>query len=296
MSVPRSLLPLAASALLLLAACSSDGSDAATTTTKAPSSASTTTAKGSSTTADAGATTTAGGASDDALQILVSNDDGYSAEGISTLVDALRTLDDVQVTVVAPLGQRSGTGGKTTPGALKVSDVKLKSGYAAKAVDGFPADTIRAAFDDLGIKPDLVVTGINEGQNLGPLVDLSGTVGAARAAVAKGVPALATSAGIGKPVDYAAAVPFVVDWVEQHRGAIAAGDEPVAVTNLNVPSCATGKVKGLVETTVDLEGAAKDALIGVQQCASAAAADEQAGDITEFTAGFATLTPLAAAP
>ena len=57
------------------------------------------------------------------------------------------------------------------------------SGYEARAVEGFPADTIRVAFDELGLTPDLVVSGINEGQNLGPVVDLSGTVGAARAAV-----------------------------------------------------------------------------------------------------------------
>src|SRR6478736_2648135 len=114
------------------------------------------------------------------LRILVGNDDGYSAEGIDTLVTALLTLDDVDVTVVAPLTQQSGQGGKTTPDTeLAVTDVKTKGGFPAKAVDGYPADAINVAFDELGLEPDLVITGINEGQNLGPLVDVSGTVGAA---------------------------------------------------------------------------------------------------------------------
>ncbi|QXC62144.1 hypothetical protein KSP35_04860 [Aquihabitans sp. G128] len=288
----RALAPFAAAALLLLGACSSDGSDAkAATTTEAAPAGSTTTAAGPT-----DSTTTTAAPASEPLKILVSNDDGYSAEGISTLVDGLQTLDDVEVTVVAPLDQRSGTGGKTTEGTLAVSDVELKSGFAAKAVDGFPADTIRAAYDDLGLDPDLVITGINEGQNLGPLVNASGTVGAARAAVARGVPALATSSGLGQPVDYDAAVPFVLDWVKQHREAIEAGDEPAAVTNLNVPSCATGEVRDLVETETDLDGKAGDALKGTQDCSGTDPADEAAGDITEFTAGFATLSPVSANP
>ena len=69
---------------------------------------------------------------------------------VDTLVTALNTLDDVEVTVVAPLTQQSGQGGKTTEGELEVTDVELASGYPAKAVDGFPADAINVAFDELG--------------------------------------------------------------------------------------------------------------------------------------------------
>ena len=88
-----------------------------------------------------------------------------------------------EVTVVAPATNQSGTGGQTTPGPLTVTDATTASGYPAKAVAGFPADTVIWALDQGGVtqKPDLVVSGINFGQNLGPAVAISGTVGAAEA-------------------------------------------------------------------------------------------------------------------
>ncbi len=149
------------------------------------------------------------------------------------LVKGLQTLDDVEITVVAPLTQQSGQGGKTTEGELAVTDVETKSGYPAKAVEGYPADAINVAFDELGVEPDLVITGINEGQNVGPLVDISGTVGAARAGVANGVPALATSQGTDS-FDYESAVPFILDWVTEHREALQSGDAPVEVVSMNI--------------------------------------------------------------
>ena len=101
------------------------------------------------------------------LQILVTNDDGIGGDGIDVIVQALLQIDNVVVTVVAPLENQSGTGGKTTEGPLTVTDATTKSGYAAKAVAGFPADTIVWAIDQNGIDfvPDLVVSGINNGQN-----------------------------------------------------------------------------------------------------------------------------------
>ena len=132
------------------------------------------------------------------LTVLVTNDDGVGAPGINAVVQGLRTLPKTQVTVVAPLMNQSGTGGKTTPGKLTVTKATTASGYPARAVAGYPADTVTWAVKDHGIsfRPDLVVSGINFGQNIGPLADLSGTVGAARAAVKLGIPALAASQGV----------------------------------------------------------------------------------------------------
>lgn len=220
------------------------------------------------------------------LQILVSNDDGYDAEGIDVLVTALLTLDDVEVTVVAPLTQQSGQGGKTTEGELDVTDVELRNGTPAKAVDGFPADAVNVAFDELGIEPDLVITGINEGQNLGGLVDISGTVGAARAAVARGVPALATSQG-STTFDYDAAVPLIVDWVEENRKAIEAGDYDPIVVNMNIPSCTAGEIRGLVSPEV---AGTTDAAIAEQDCESTVPETDLTTDIEAFNDGFATIT------
>jgi 5'-nucleotidase len=222
------------------------------------------------------------------LKILVGNDDGYDAAGLDTLVTALETLDDVEVTVVAPLTQQSGQGGKSTDGDLPVTDVKTKGGHPAKAVEGYPADAMRVAIDDLGLKPDLVVTGINQGQNLGGLVDISGTIGAARAAAKRGVPALATSQGT-TTFDYPSAVPFILDWVTEHRGDIVSGDFPVGVTSMNIPSCTEGKLRGELEPKVapTVENA-----ITAQDCTSTVPEADLTTDIEAFNNGFVTLTPV----
>lgn len=263
-----------------------DGGDAASTTTAAAAGAQ------ASTTAQ---TTTTAAASAEPVAVLVTNDDGYQAEGIDALVEALREVDGVEVTVVAPLDQRSGTGGKTTPGKLAVTDVKLASGYRAKAVDGFPADTIRVALDELGVEPDVVISGINAGQNLGPAVDLSGTVGAARAAVDKGIPALAASQGAGNPFDYPAAVPYVLDWLEDFRAKAAKGAEADLdhVDNLNVPTCATGEVRGLLDVPAQLGGDVAKALAAAE-CTSSAPKSDLADDVAAFGAGYATLDEIPA--
>jgi len=257
-------------ALVTLAACGSSGSDGASTTIDP-------------TPTSFGGTTAAGGK---VLRILVTNDDGVEAPGIDALVTGLETLPDVTVTVVAPAEQQSGTGGSITDGPLTVKDATTASGHAAKAVDGFPADTIRAAFDDLGIKADLVVSGINSGQNLSALADISGTIGAARAAVAKGIPALAVSQGVGKTFDYPAAIPFVLDWVKGHRAAVLDGTAAKDVSNMNVPSCSTGKIRGQLELPGGTTGGAT--LLGVQDCSSTVTGQKEDG--AAFLAGFVTLT------
>lgn len=223
------------------------------------------------------------------LRILVANDDGYDAEGIDVLIEALSADEGIEVTAYAPLEQQSGTGGKKTDGDLDVTDVETASGFPVRAVDGFPADAVRVALDDEGVEVDLVVTGINEGQNVGPAVDISGTVGAARAAVARGIPALATSQGSGDPVDFASAVPLIEEWIAEHRADLAAGEAPVEVTNLNVPSCGDDEVQGPVETEPDSDAEFGDALKD-QDCASDASIDPTDGDVVIFNQGYATIS------
>lgn len=224
------------------------------------------------------------------LRILVSNDDGYEAEGIDTLVSALLTLDAVEVEVVAPATQQSGTGGKSTEGELVTADVELANGFEATSVEGFPADTIRVAVDEMGLQPHVVVTGINEGQNIGPVVDFSGTVGAARAAVARGIPALATSQGSGDVHDYDAAVPLILDWLNEQRDALLAGTAPVEVVNLNVPSCTAGEMGELLEVDVEAKGDVRVAL-GEQDCTMSDDTDFD-GDVSAFVAGHPTISIL----
>ena len=228
---------------------------------------------------------------------MVTNDDGVGAPGINAVVQGLRTLPHTTVTVVAPLTNQSGTGEKTTPasaGALVTSTAQTASGYPATAVHGYPADTViwAIAHHGLSFRPDLVVSGINFGQNIGPLAEGSGTVGAAREAVTLGVPALAASQGIdnGANPDFAEAVPFVEQWVTSHRAALLArsyGTKPLQ-GNLNVPTCAGNGVRGLATTVMAASGDASKTL--TIDCASTSTS--YSDDLGAFEVGLATLTPL----
>lgn len=261
-------LALLAAAAAVLAACGSGASS--TTTTSAVKPASTT------------------------LQVLVTNDDGVGAPGINAAVQALRSLPDTQVTVVAPLTNQSGTGGKTTAGALTVTNATTSSGYPAKAVAGYPADTIVWAIGDngIGFRPNLVVSGINFGQNVGPLADGSGTVGAAQAALARGIPALAVSQGVdnGLAPDFSQGAHQLTTWVTAHRSDLLdhPANQPPPEGNLNVPSCANGRIRGPVSVpqATSLTGIS----IGTVDCTSTMT--EPASDAEGFVEGFAVISPL----
>ncbi len=236
------------------------------------------------------------------LRILVTNDDGYAAPGIDAVVQGLRTLPDVTISVVAPLANQSGTGGKTTSGTLAVTDVKTASGYPAKAVAGYPADTVIWAVDQHGLaqKPQVVVSGVNFGQNLGTSTDISGTVGAARAAASRGIPALASSAGLAPAgvtaPDYAAAVTQVEAWITRHRSALEAGkaSSPVLLQNLNVPTCSAGlSPRSLVSVPADMSATAAEQLAPAN-CGSTAVGPT--GDVQAFDEGFEPLSDLSVTP
>jgi 5'-nucleotidase len=207
------------------------------------------------------------------LRILVTNDDGVQAPGIDETVKVLKALPHTSVTVVAPLTNQSGTGARVTSGALTATTSTTASGYPAKAVAGYPADTIIWAVDDHGVahRPNLVVSGINLGQNIGPLAMLSGTVGAAETAVARGIPALAVSQGIdnGQSPDFAQGGKYLAAWVQAHRHALLTVKGKAAGRingNLNVPTCATGRIRG--PATVRLATSLSGFSINTVNCSS----------------------------
>ncbi len=169
------------------------------------------------------------------LTILVTNDDGYAAPGIDAVATALARLPKVKVVVVAPAENKSGTGSSTTPGALTTTEGETSSGLPATAVEGFPADAVRYAYETLDVRPDVVVSGINAGQNLGAITDISGTVGAAKAAATRGTPAIAASQGTGEEYQYGVGAQLVVRWVRAHRAQLAAGTAVVGVVFRAVP-------------------------------------------------------------
>jgi 5'-nucleotidase len=233
------------------------------------------------------------------LQVLVTNDDGIGADGIDVIVQALLQLDNVEVTVVAPLENQSGTGGKTSDGALTVTDTTTKSGYPAKAVAGFPADSIVWAIDQGGIDfvPDLVVSGINNGQNYSlEIVTLSGTVGAARAAAKRNIPSIAVSQGIADAPDYPTAAEALVQWVQDHRDELLAradGDAVTEFASINAPNCAEGlTIRGVIEVPIESLGTSD---YNANNCASTVV---PTGDVSGFQNGYVTITklPVSGAP
>jgi len=226
------------------------------------------------------------------LRILVTNDDGVMAPGINAAVQALRALPHSSVVVVAPLTNESGTGGRTTSGKLVVSRSHTASVYPAIAVHGDPADTIRWAITDHGVthRPDLVVSGINFGQNIGPSVDGSGTVGAARAAASVGVPAIAVSQGIdnGQGPNFAEGASLLVRWVQARGPALI--DHTFSVhssVSLNVPTC-PGGVHGPI-----LEPVATSANgVNILQVNCNSTATTFRDDVQAFVNGYAVISRL----
>ena len=132
-------------------------------------------------------------ASENSLTILLTNDDGYLSPGIRAMRQAL--LDQGhEVLMVAPAENQSGSSASISPDGITVTD----HGLNVWSVEGRPADAVRFGLGQLMADqpPDLVISGINFGQNVGADVMISGTVGAATTAVRLGIPAIAISASI----------------------------------------------------------------------------------------------------
>ncbi len=156
------------------------------------------------------------------LDILLVNDDGYQAEGINILYEEL-TAAGYNVTLVAPKEQQSGTGTFINADQIfqptEVVNFEPNKWY----VDASPTVTTWAGLDYILAEnePDLVISGINEGENVGSNVAISsGTVSAASAAIQRGIPAIAVSAGVGSDETelnqaYDIGAEFIIDLVEQ---------------------------------------------------------------------------------
>ena len=136
------------------------------------------------------------------MRILVSNDDGINAPGIHSLARALKDIGDV--TVVAPATQQTAKGHSLTIGhEIRVQKRFFEEGIPGYAVWGTPKDCIDLAVDALlDHRPDLIVTGINEGPNICNDCVSSGTLGGAIAGFINGIPSIATSLDVGKEYDY----------------------------------------------------------------------------------------------
>lgn len=173
------------------------------------------------------------------LRVVLVNDDGVTNPAIDAMLGLLLQEEGLEVTVVAPAEERSGTGDSLTEGGATYEEASTPGGVRGYAVHGFPGDAVVVALERLALDPHLVVSGVNPGQNIGPLAAVSGTVGAARTAIRRGVPALAVSAGLTFDEEqFAFAAGLALDWIREHRSDLLAGDHQTeTVTSINVPAC-----------------------------------------------------------
>ena len=129
------------------------------------------------------------------MKVLLTNDDGIQATGLNAMRRALLEVPGVELAVIAPDSNRSATARSiTTRKPLWVDEVELGDGTTGFATDGTPVDCVRfAALGLVEFEPELIVSGINHGSNLGDDITYSGTVAAALEGVVLGIPAIAVS-------------------------------------------------------------------------------------------------------
>lgn len=242
--------------------------------------------------------------------IVVTNDDGVFAPGILALAAAMRGITDghgrpVSVQVIAPAVNQSSTGHKKTLFQdIPVRPVTLEDGTPAISVSGSPTDCIAlAALGVIGWPPDLVVSGINRGANLGHDITYSGTVTAALEATIQGVVGVAVSferRDANHPDDYAEAArvaAVVVQSVLANKATIPA----YTIMNVNVPNRA--RVEGIRLTRQGMriyheivERTAGDEP-GVELCRMVGPEpggliEERGTDVWALANGYASLTPI----
>jgi 5'-nucleotidase len=129
------------------------------------------------------------------MRVLLTNDDGITARGLNAMRRALLDVPDVDLEVIAPDSNRSATGRAVTlRDPIWVEEVEFGDGTSGFATDGTPVDCVRfAALGLIEEPPELIVSGINHGANLGDDITYSGTVAAALEGIMLGIPALAVS-------------------------------------------------------------------------------------------------------
>lgn len=235
-------------------------------------------------------------------EILVTNDDGYESEGLRKLVKMLRKEFKAKITIVAPASEKSACSHSITlTKPLRLVRV-AKRFY--KLDDGTPADCIYLALHALYKKrlPDLVISGINKGANVGEDITYSGTCAGAMEAVLQGIPALALSQfykNSEKEIDFKPALKITKELVERifSKGFPL---EKKEFLNVNFP-CVKSKFKGIKicragKRVYNYEAHSNVNPRGLEYywlaCSNLDFEDEKDCDIALLKQGFTTITPI----
>ena len=185
------------------------------------------------------------------MNVLLTNDDGIGAAGLGAMRRALLEVPGIELAVIAPSSNRSAIGrGITTRQPLWVDEIDFRDGRSGFATDGTPVDCVRFASLGLldGFKPELIVSGINHGANLGDDITYSGTVAAALEGIILGIPAVAVSQQsrkremdfrLGEEFDFDKAAAFTARIVEELE------DVPMPESTLLNVNCPAGEVGGV---------------------------------------------------
>lgn len=231
------------------------------------------------------------------MHILLTNDDGYDAPGIQSLYQALKAQTNHQISIVAPDGQRSATGHSITLfQPLFYTEHLLEGNLKGYAVSGTPSDCVKIAIQgELVPKPDLLISGINHGANLGTDVFYSGTVSAAIEGVLLGVPSLAVSLASLESEDYEPAAAYLVEQldfiVQNHQNGLININFPEKPHSewLGVKVTKLGKAvyENVFERRVDPRGRTY-----YWQCGNLANDEESESDLNAIQSGYISFTPM----
>lgn len=228
------------------------------------------------------------------MRFLLSNDDGFRAPGLACLAEALGHLGEV--VVVAPDRNRSGASNSLTLDT-PVRVTREPNGF--HSVTGTPTDCVHLALRGLLAESfDMVLSGINEGANLGDDVLYSGTVAAAMEGRFLGLPAMAVSLVGERPVHYATAAELVRGLLERH---LPGQLPPDTLLNVNVPDLPAEALRGVRVTRLGQRHKSEPALHATDPKGRPVywigppGAAQDAGPGTDFDAvreGYASITPL----
>ncbi|MEM7281925.1 MAG: 5'/3'-nucleotidase SurE [Pseudomonadota bacterium] len=228
------------------------------------------------------------------MDILLSNDDGYRAQGLRTLANALQP--EHNITIVAPDRNRSAASNSLT---LDVPLRVQRDEDQSMCVNGTPTDCVHLAITGLlESDPDIVISGINHGENLGDDVLYSGTVAAAMEGRFLGLPAMAVSL-VGGRRDYFETAAYVV---RDLMGNIQTHElDPNTVLNINVPAVDYKDIKGFMATRLGYRHRAEPVIKQHDPrnrpiyWVGEAGPGQDAGEGTDFFAvenGYVSVTPL----